>query len=142
MLRDEVPRTQVLLYFFDEVAGARAGLETLAQRAFEMAVKGIKVMAISEAPLEELTQVQQRLSLPFPLLHDDRGFSTMYGAGTGNPAALVLVGRDRRVVWVGRGQVDFAASVVSLITDHSRVRDATSNYPRRVINRLVDRWVN
>ena len=141
MLRDEVPRTQVLLYFFDQVAEAAPTLEALARSAGELAGSGIKIMAVSEASLDELTAAQQQQELPFPLLHDDRGFSKVY-AGSGDTATFVLVDRDQRVAWIERGRNDLAGSLGSLAGDHATVRQSTANYPKSVINSLVDRWVN
>jgi len=110
-----------------------------------LAESGVKVMAVSAAKLEELKVVQRELSLGFPLLHDDRNLSAVYGAGgaseSESPASiLVLVGRDQRVLWTDRAPV--AAAAIRTAAAAANKISSTVNYPRRVINRLVDLWVN
>ncbi len=145
MLRDEVPRTPVLLFFFGQVEGAQSDLGALHAVTHELAESGVKVMAVSSAKLEELKAVQRELSLGFPLLHDDRNLSTAYGAGepseSGSCAAiLVLVGRDQKVLWIDRAPV--AVEAIRTAAATAQKISSTVNYPRRVINRLVDLWVN
>ena len=145
MLRDEVPRTPVLLFFFGQVETAKSDLEALREVARELAESGIKVMAVSAAKLEELKVVQRELGLGFPLLHDDRNLSAGYGAGAAaevesSASILVLVGRDQRVVWTDRAPV--AAAAIRTAAAAANKISSTVNYPRRVINRLVDLWVN
>lgn len=145
MLRDEVPRTPVLLLFFGAIEAARSELATLGEIAPELAKQGVKIMAISHAKLDELKQVQRDMKLGFPLLHDDRNLSSAYGAGsTGEgegPAPIaVLVGRDQRVLWIETAAIS-AESIGAAVAASSKI-SSTVNYPRRVINRLVDRWVN
>lgn len=145
MLRDEVPRTPVLLFFFGQVETAKSDLEALREVARELAESGIKVMAVSAAKLEELKVVQRELGLGFPLLHDDRNLSAAYGAGAAgevesSASILVLVGRDQRVVWTDRAPV--AAAAIRTAAAAANKISSTVNYPRRVINRLVDLWVN
>ena len=81
MLRDEVPRSPVLLFFFGdpEAADVRRDLAALAARCDEWARHGLKVLGISPAKLDGLKAVQRELALPFPLLTDDRGFAAAYG---------------------------------------------------------------
>ena len=145
MLRDEVPRTPVLLYFFGPVEVAKSDLEALRGVSGELAESGVKVMAVSAAKLEELKAVQRELSLGFPLLHDDRNLSAAYGAGAASesesPAAiLVLVGKDQTVLWTEQGPV--AEEAIRAAAKTAQKVSSTVNYPRRVINRLVDLWVN
>ena len=145
MLRDEVPRTPVLLFFFAQIEAAEADLQALGEVSRELAESRVKVMAVSAAKLEALKVVQRELSLGFPLLHDDRNLSAAYGAGVASesesPASLlVLVGRDQNVLWTDRApvvveRIRTAAAAANKIS-------STVNYPRRVINRLVDLWVN
>ena len=142
MLRDEVPRGQVLLYFFDGVPGATEQLAELARAAAELAGKGIRILGVSQASLEDLAAVQQQDKLPFPLLHDDRELSRLYGAGSGEGPVAVLVDHDQRVAMVERQSRDLSGSVSSFLAERGKRRDSTANYPKSVINRLVDRWVS
>lgn len=145
MLRDEVPRTPVLLCFFGEVESARTELRELGEISRELARLGVKAMAISAAKLEELKAVQKELGLSFPLLHDDRNLSRAYCAAFESEAAtgaavFVLVGKDQRVLWIG--QAPLAADAMRSAVAAAQKVSSTVNYPRKVINRLVDRWVN
>jgi peroxiredoxin len=148
MLRDEVPRTPVLLFFFGEVESALTELRALGEISRELTRLGIKVMAISAAKLEELKSVQKELGLSFPLLHDDRNLSRAYcaaSAASENEAAtsasvFVLVGKDQKVLWIG--QAPLAADAIRSAAAAAQKVSSTVNYPRKVINRLVDRWVN
>jgi peroxiredoxin len=142
MLHDEVPRMQVLLYLFQDLEMATTDLSALSQNAARLAGKGIKIIAVSPVSLDELKVTQQQLELPFPLLHDDRDFSLAYGVGGGTPAALVLVDRNRQISWLERGKPGLGSLVASLPEGRSGNRESTSNYPRSVINRFVDHWVN
>ena len=149
MLCDEVPRNRVVLYFFADPASesARTDLAALAVARDGMTAKGVNIMGVSPAKLPELSAVQAELALPFPLLRDDRSFSAAYGVEPPDEdavgeSALVLVGRDQRVVWLRH----VAGSVETLLGELTAAIDAkespTRNYPKSVINRLVDRWVN
>ncbi len=147
MLRDEVPRTPVLLFFFDGVdeGSTKSDLGELGKISGELAELGVKIMAVSSAKLEELKAVQKELGLGFPLLHDDRDLSAAYraeagGESEGHAEILVLVGRDQKVLWLGRAPV-VADSIRGAAGGAAKV-SSTVNYPRKVINRLVDRWVN
>ncbi len=147
MLRDEVPRTPVLLFFFGsvEAEATRSDLEVLREASRELAESGVKIMGVSAAKLEELKAVQRELGLGFPLLHDDRNLSAAYGveAREGAQSAaevLVLVGRNLRVRWIGRPPVTIEA--IRAAAAPAQKVSSTVNYPRKVINRLVDRWVN
>ena len=149
MLRDEVPRTAVLLYLFDDPAAerTRADLEALAGQAAELARLPVSVLGISPASLDDLKAAQRELSLPFPLLRDDRGFSGSYGVeaaaeGTSAEPALVAVNRQQRVIWVANPVGDVSDALGRLTGELERLPSSTSNYPRSIINRLVDRWVN
>jgi peroxiredoxin len=142
MLRDEVPRVQVLLYFFDGVHEATGQLVELARGAVEWAGKGIRILGISQAPLEDLAAAQQKNGLPFPLLHDDRELSALYGAGCGEGSVAVLVDHDQRIAMIERQPQDLSGSVSSFLAERGKRRNSTANYPTSVINRLVKRWVN
>ncbi len=147
MLRDEVPRTPVLLFFFCEVeaAATRSDLEALRETSGELAELGVKVMGVSMTKLEELKAVQRELRLGYPLLHDDRNLSAVYGLEAGDEsgsraAVLVLVGRNQKVLWIDRAPV--VGEVIRSAAAAAHKVSSTVNYPRRVINRLVDLWVN
>lgn len=148
MLRDEIPRTAVLLYFFADPGDerARADLEALAARSDDIARAELKVMAISPAKLDALKAVQRELALPFPLLVDDRDFARDYGVrgSEEEPAApaLVLVDRDQTVLWLANPAPPAAGALGEILAKLKKLPSSTANYPRSVINRLVDLWVN
>ena len=81
MLRDEVARTAVVLYFFADVEGDRVRDDLLAfARSWEdLVTADTRVLGVSPAKLPALKELQKELHLPFPLLTDDRGFSASYG---------------------------------------------------------------
>lgn len=148
MLRDEVPRTPVLLYLFSEsnAERAKADLAALKEGHASLAKAEVKVLAISPLGLDELKKVQAELALPFPLLHDDRKLAAAYGlAGpedeVGSEAIAVLVGRDQKVLWIEDPAPPMEEGVAAALAALPGV-SSTVNYPRKVINRLVDRWVN
>lgn len=151
MLRDEVPRSTVLLYFFADPGAERARVDLAAlQSARErMKKRNIKILAISPAKLDELKRLQRELHLLFPLLVDDRGLRKAYGVdlepeeeGRPRPPALFLVDRRQRVRWLANplASVDDALRQVEKLAE--TLPSSTSGYPRSVVNSLVDRWVN
>ena len=142
MLHDEVPRMQVLLFFFDDPSTVADELQVLSKKTTALAEKGIKIMAVSSTPLDELRETQQKLGLAYPLLHDDRALASDYGAGEGNQSVLALVDRNQQLAWIERGPAEVTDSLSSLLSGGSGLRKSTTNYPRSIINRLVDRWVN
>ena len=154
MLRDEVPRTAVLLYFFADPASdrVRADLGALAARRQDLARAELKVMGISPAAMDELKTLQSELALPFPLLRDDRGFSRVYGLAaeadgpdkpdTAPEPALFLVNRDQTLLWVANPAAAAGGLVSDILAQLKALPSSTANYPRSVINRLVDLWVN
>ena len=148
MLCDEVPRSAVLLYFFADPAEerARAGLSALADRREDFGRLGLKVMGVSPAKLDGLKAAQRELGLPFPLLTDDRGFSRSYGVEAAEDAApepaLVLVDRGQRVLWLANPAPAVEQEIGGILGRLKKLPSSTANYPRSVINRLVDRWVN
>lgn len=149
MLRDEVPRSAVLLYLFGDSADekVRGDLQALAGAAERLAHLPVSVLGISTAKLGELKALQRELGLPFPLLVDDRGFSAHYGVVApdeeGQPApALVAVDRQQRIIWMANPAGAVGDALGDLERDLKRLPSTTSNYPRKVINRLIDRWVN
>ncbi len=149
MLRDEVPRAAVLLYLFGDPSAedTRRGLEDLAAASRRLAELPLSVLGISPAKLDELKAAQRELRLPFPLLVDDRGFSSDYGVeaaaeGETPAPALVVVDRQQKIMWMANPVGSVADAIGQLERDLKRLPSTTSNYPRKVINRLVDRWVN
>jgi peroxiredoxin len=149
MLRDEVPRTAVVLYVFADPAseGARRDLASLAAQTAALQRLRAKVLAMSPAPLAALQAAQRELGLDFPLLHDDRGFAAAYGvaaaAAEGASApALALVGRDQRLLWLAHPAPPATEALPEILKLLRAQPSPTALYPRSVVNRLVDRWVN
>jgi peroxiredoxin len=142
MLRDEIPRSPVLLFFFPEAAAASSDLVELAAMAAELAKREVKVLGISESPLSDLATIQREHSLPFPLLHDDRGFSHRYCGAESGGRTVALVDRRQRVAWLERDPESLSGVLTGVLGVAEKMPSSTANYPRSVINRLVDRWVN
>ena len=148
MLRDEVPRMAVLLYFFDgDGDRVRSDLKCLAGGQRQLKDRGAVILGISPAQVAELKELQRDLDLQFPLLSDDRDFSSQYGvaAVSGDesaPPALFLVDRDQKILWMACP----AASVEGALGDIDRVLQTLpsqiANYPKTVVNRVVNWWVN
>jgi peroxiredoxin len=149
MLKDEVVRTAVVVYFFadPEDERARRDLDALNRRLDALARMSTRVLAVSPAKLDGLKTLQAQRKLLFPLLHDDRNFAASYGvvpAQEGKPAdpALVVVGRRQEVKWLANPVAsveDALQQVEKLLKD---LPSPTRSYPKSVINRWVDRWVN
>jgi peroxiredoxin len=142
MLRDEVVRTAMVLYFFSDPADARAqrDLDALNQHLDALAERQTRVLAVSPAKLDDLKKLQAERKLLFPLLHDDRKFSEAYGVGAS--PALVVVNRRQEVKWIANPVAsveDALAQVTSLLKS---LPSPTRSYPKSVINRWIDRWVN
>jgi len=149
MLKDEVVRTAVLVYFFADLGSdrVRRDLDALNRRLGELAKLHTRVLAVSPAKLEELKKLQAECSLFFPLLHDDRNFSAAYGVvprEEGKPAdpALVAVGRRQEVKWLANPVVSVAEALPQVEKLLKDLPSPTRSYPKSVINRFVDRWVN
>ena len=106
------------------------------------------MLALSRADLASLQKVQAELKLPFPLLHDDRDFSSRYGvAAAGRRArrsspALYVVNRQQNVLWLSNPVAAVEEAMPEVLKSLKDQGSPTGNYPRAVINRLVDRWVN
>ena len=142
MLCDEVPRTAVLLYSFRvDSESVRADLSALAARQAALAGSRAKVLAMSALPLAALKELQSRLALPFPLLHDDRGFLGVYGVGDDQPA-LHLVDRRQRLQWIANPLATIATAWPEIEQRLRALPSPTELYPKSVVNRLVDRRVN
>jgi peroxiredoxin len=154
MLRDEVIQSAIVLYFFADLASdrTRRDLEALNKNLDALGRLRARVLAVSPAKLDELKKLQVQGKLLFPLLHDDRDFSARYGVAAPEPGegqekktaapALVVVSRKQRVLWLANpvAAVDDALpQVLKLLKD---LPSPTASYPKKVINRLIDRWVN
>lgn len=148
MLRDEVPRMAVLLYFFDgDGDRVRFDLQSLAKGQRELKERGAVILGVSAAKLDRLKELQRNLHLQFPLLNDDRGFSSQYGVVAPSedeaaPPGLFLVDRNQKILWMACP----AGSVESALGDIDRalktLPSQTANYPKSVVNRVVNWWVN
>ena len=143
MLRDEVSRTAVILYFFADPAEERAwrDLDALNRHLDPLARRTTRVLAVSPAKLDDLKKLQAERKLLFPLLHDDRNFSAAYGVEPAAPA-LAVVSRRQRLLWLANP----VASVAEALGQVEKVLDEqpspTKGYPKSVINKLIDRVVN
>ena len=144
MLRDEVPRNTVVLYVFLEVDdSSRADLDALADRAPKLATKGVRVMALSPAKLPALKQLQADLRLPFPLLSDDRDFCAQYGVEAEVASRrLVAVNRSCKVAWQASEWSNIDQALKDMKSAGVNSESVLTNYPGKVINRLVSWWVN
>jgi peroxiredoxin len=154
MLRDEIIQTAIVLYFFADPAADRTGsdLDALNKNLDPLGRLRARVLGISPVKIDELKKLQVQRKLLFPLLHDDRDFSARYGVTTPpavegqTPApaapALVVVSRRQKVLWLANP----VAAVADLLPELLKVLKAqpspTASYPKKVINRLIDRWVN
>jgi len=160
MLRDEVIQTSIVLYFFADAASdrTRSDLAALNQALPELRKLRARVLAVSPVKLEDLKKLQVEHKLLFPLLHDDRGFSARYGVGAPPPEgiqaapegqapppaapALVVVSRKQRILWLANPVVGVAAALAEVTRLLKGQPSPTGSYPRSIINRLIDRWVN
>ena len=149
MLRDEVPRTAVLLYFFGdpESKRVRQDLGVLREQHPSLAKWQVKVLAVSPAKLAQLKDLQAELRLPFPLLRDDRCFAAAYGVdpaaeGEDSEPALYLVNHSQILTWEANPIASVRGAMNEIVETLKRQKSPTTNYPRSVINRLMDFWFN
>lgn len=149
MLSDEVPRAAVLIYFFADPGSdaSRRDLSALGEAAERLGELPVSILGVSPAKLADLKAAQRELSLPFPLLVDDRGFSAHYGVVAPDeeqpaPPALVAVDRQQTIMWSANPVQAVAEALGQLDSDLKKLPGSTSNYPKKVINRLIDGWVN
>ena len=148
MLQDEVPRTPVLLYVFagPQDEQARADLAEIERHRRALLERRAKILAASPASLAELKKLQSDLHLHYPLLTDDRGFLKAYGLdpsdGKTAPPALYLIGRDLRVLWRERPLIAIGGALPAVEKLLATQPSSAAGYPRRVINRWIDRWVH
>jgi peroxiredoxin len=148
MLRDEVPRMAALLYFFGDPTneGARRHLVTLAESQHDLAGNRAVILGISRTKLPALKQAQHELNVRFPLLYDDRDFTASYGVEApeeGEPApALFLVDRDQKIAWMANPLSSMESALKEVTAALQRQPAPTYHYPAKVVNRVVNWWVN
>jgi len=143
MLKDEVTRTAMVLYFFANPADERAlrDLDALNARRDALVKLQVRILAVSPAPLDDLRKLQRERKLLFPLLHDDRNFSAAYGVDPAAPA-LVVVDRRQRLRFIANPVASAGESLAQVESAIKDLPSPTKSYPKAVINRLIDRWVN
>jgi peroxiredoxin len=154
MLRDEVIQRAAVLYFFAnpgaEIVPDRVvrDLVALSNRRAELARARTRILAVSPTPLDRLKKLQVEHKLLYPLLHDDRAFSAAYGVaaedGAAPEPALVVVSREQKVLWQANptpaaGIEGALPEIVKLLRD---LPSPAKGYPKSVVNKLIDRWVN
>ena len=149
MLKDEVVRTALVVYFFADSESERVQRDLDALNRWQEPLRKLaaKVLAVSPAKLDDLKRLQVARQLRFPLLHDDRNFSAAYGvvpAGEGQTAApaLVVVGRRQDVKWVANPVASAAEAMPQVEKLLKDLPSPTRSYPKSVVNRLIDRLVN
>lgn len=149
MLKDEVVRTALVVYFFGSPADERVlrDLDALNGLRDGLVKVQVRILAVSQTPLDDLRKLQRERKLLFPLLHDDRNFSAAYGVTApeeGRPAApaLVVVDRRQRLRFIANPVASVAESIRQVASAIKDLPSPTKSYPKSVINKLVDRWVN
>jgi len=150
MLRDEIIQSAIVLYFFADPADAdRTGrdVDALNQHLDALGRLRCRVLGISPAKIDELKKLQAQRKLLFPLLHDDRDFSARYGVtapeeGKAAAPALVVVSRKQKVLWLANPVAAVADALPQVEKLLKSLPSPTASYPRKVINRFIDRWVN
>jgi peroxiredoxin len=152
MLKDEVTRTALVVYFFINPADERVlrDLDALNARREALVKLQVRILAVSPTPLDDLRKLQRERKLLFPLLHDDRNFSAAYGVTAptpeepGRPAApaLVVVDRRQRLRFIANPVASVGESLAQVESAIKDLPSPTKSYPKSVINRIVDRWVN
>ena len=149
MLCDETARMAQVLYFFadPEDEAARRDLVALASSRDDLQRQGVCILGICPAKVDPLKKLQGELELPYPLLFDDRDFASAYGierVDDETPPAPVLVVVDRRqkVGWIANPVTSVEAALREVMAAAKQLPSPASNYPRSIVNRVVDRWVN
>jgi peroxiredoxin len=149
MLKDEVVRTAIVVYFFADPASEQAhrDLDALNRGLDPLGQRRARVLAVSPAKLDDLKKLQIQRQLLFPLLHDDRNFSAAYGVAAPaeeRPAApaLVVVDRRQRVLWMANPVATVEAALPQVLKALEGMPSGTETYEKSVINRWIDRWVN
>ena len=148
MLKDEVIRTAVVVYFFADPASDRVhrDLDALSRRVEDLRKRSVRVLAVSPTKLDELKKLQAERKILFPLLHDDRNFSAAYGVvppEEGRPAdpALVVVGRRQEVKWLANPVASVGDALPQVEALLKNLPSPTKSYSKTVINSGIDWWV-
>lgn len=144
MLRDEVPRTPVILYVFLEIDdAAREDLEELAAAVPKWTESGLRVLAMAPVKVARLKQLQAELELPFPLLEDDRDFCERYGVSSeSTDRRLVVIDRHSKVHWHSDQWSGLKQALAEVKRSRPDKQPRLINYPGQVVNKLVNWWVN
>ncbi len=149
MLRDEVIRTAMVVYFFADPAAERTlrDLDALNRRLPSLEKLQTRVLAVSPVPLDALKKLQRERKLLFPLLHDDRNFAAAYGiapAEEGQPyaPALALVDRRQTIRLLANPLTSADDALGQVETALKAMPSPTKSYPKSVVNILIDKWVN
>ena len=149
MLRDECVRTSMVLYFFDQADGdqVRDDLLALARLWPELSALSARALGISRAALPKLKELQQELHLPFPLLHDDRGFAAAYGLAeateeTAVVPVLAAVDREQALLFLAPVKTTMGEVLPEIVAALEELPSPAAGLPRKVVNRVVDWWVN
>ena len=148
MLLDEVPRMAVLLYFFADPTSERVRSELQALAAAQDSLAGDRavILGISPTRLPGLKTAQRELGLRFPLLYDDRKFSVEYGIEApeeGDPeSGLFLVDRDLKIAWMACPLSSMEVALGEITSTLQSQPAQTYHYPKKVVNRVVNWWVN
>ena len=148
MLCDEIPRMVVLLYFFGAPTSdrSRRDLQLLASSQDDLAGNRAVIMGVSRTKLPGLKETQRELNLRFPLLYDDRDFSAAYGIETpeeGDPEpAIYLIDRDQKVIWMANPLTSLETALQEVTAVLQDQPAPTYHYPGKVVNRVVNWWVN
>lgn len=144
MLRDECVHTALVVYLspaLDE--RAKLDLAALGRSQDALGRLHARPFAILKAPMPQLLAAQKELGLLFPLAHDDRAFLAAYGveAETGGEPALFVIDRGQNVLWKANPAGSVEAALPALLAKLKAQPSAKASYPRKVINRIVERWV-
>ena len=148
MLCDEIARMAVLVYFFGAPTSdrSRQDLQLLASSQDDLAGNRVVVMGVSRTKLPGLKEIQRELNLRFPLLTDDRDFSSAYGVETPEEGdtepALFLIDRDQKVIWKANPVASMETALKEATTALQGQPAPTYHYPSKVVNRVVNWWVN
>lgn len=149
MLKDEIVRTALVVYFFADPTSERVlrDLDALNARLAALVKLQVRVLGVSPVPLDTLRNLQREHKLLFPLLRDDRDFAAAYGIvpdeeGQPYAPAMVVVDRRQRVRLYSNPVASIEESFSQMESALKALPSPTKSYPKSVINSLIDRWVN
>ncbi len=150
MLRDEIIQTAIVLYFFADPAADRTGrdLDALNQSLDPLGRLRARVLGVSPAKIDALKKLQaqsasssSRSSTTTATSRPATGSRRRSEGQTAQPA-LVVVSRRQRVLWLANSVADVSATLPEVLKLLKAQPSPTASYPKKVINRLIDRWVN